>query len=626
MASVDSASFVISLEDGVSGAAESAAKALEGLRASITADTKALSQLQRAQKNLKGSSSVNVEQLKKLGEQIADTKERIAAAQSSVIDLGGTLERGKRPASGYAEAMARMQAQAQGLGGPLGGVAGRLGSIRSLLTGGGSVSLGIVVTAAALALVTAAAVTAGAALLRYGIAQADARRSELLRLEGLTKLRDAWGASAGNAQEMQAAIDRVSASSALGRSEIAGYATQLYKAGLRGENLSHALEVSALQASVLGNASAEAWTGTAANIARAGGSVRKFADQVRARLGGIAAKQMTALTVISEKLDESLSTLYDGVNIDGLLGGLKSVADLFAESTATGQALRVIIGAVFQPFIGGLESATSGAKRFFQGMTIGALDITIAIAKSALWLKRTFGIQLPRLMGDATGALTLGKIAVYGVVTALGAATVAIGLLGVALLPVLYSGLAALAGTVAAGYALAAPFLAAAAAAAAIGTAVYGALKYAQQIDWGSLGRSIAAGIVDGIKSGAKWVLDAITGLADQTMGAFRSALGIRSPSREFAELGVQLPRGVESGIEAGQPSLDRSVSTMVTPPSAPASARQGSQATASRPTIRIEAVNIHTSATDATSIAQDIRAALEDVLSGIQVQIGATS
>jgi hypothetical protein len=622
----DTATFQINLEDGVSGAAESAVKALEGLRASITADTKALSQLQRAQKNLKGSSSANVDQIKKLQTQIDATKERIAAAQSSVIDLGGTLERGKRPASGYAEAMARMQAQAQGLGGPLGGVAGRLGSIRSLLTGGGSVSLGIVATAAALALVTAAAVTAGAALIKYGIAQADARRSELLRLEGLTKRRSVWGIAAGSATELQSAIDRVSSSSAIGRSEIAGYATQLYKAGLRGDNLSQALEVSALKASVLGDASAEAWTGTAANIALAGGSVRKFADQVRARLGGIAAKQMLSLPVISEKLSESFSTLFDGLKTEGFLGSLKSVADLFAEFTATGKALRVVIGAVFQPFIGGLESATSGAKRFFQGMAIGALDITIAIAKSALWLKRTFGIQLPRLMDDATGALTLGKIAVYGVATALGAATVAIGLLGVALLPVLYSGLAVLAGMVAAGYALAAPFIGFAAVLVGVAAATYGLIRLFQSTDWPELGRSIALGIVDGIKSGAKWVLDAITGLADQTMGAFKSSLGIRSPSREFAELGVQLPRGVESGIEAGKSSLDRSVSTMVTPPSAPSTARQGSRASASRPTIRIEAVNIHTSATDATSIAQDIRAALEDVLSGIQVQIGATS
>jgi hypothetical protein len=494
------------------------------------------------------------------------------------------------------------------------------------LTGGGSVSLGIVATAAALALVTAAALTAGAALLKYGIAQADARRSELLRLEGLTKLRSVWGIAAGSATELQSAIDRVSASSAIGRSEIAGYATQLYRAGLRGENLSQALEVSALKASVLGDASAEAWAGTASNIAIAGGSVRKFADQVRARLGGIAAKQMLSLSVISAKLSESFSTLFAGLKIEGFLGSLKSVADLFAESTATGKALRVIIGAVFQPFIGGLESATSGAKRFFQGMTIGALDITIAIAKSALWLKRTFGIQLPKLMGDATGALTLGKIAVYGVVTALGAATVAIGLLGVALLPVLYSGLAALAGMVVAGYALAAPFVGFAAVLAGVAAATYGLIRLFKNTDWPELGRSIALGIVDGLKSGAKWVIDAIEGLAAQTMGAFKSALGIRSPSREFAELGVQLPRGVESGIEAGKPSLDRSVSTMATPPSAPISARQGSQASASRPTIRIEAVNIHTSAADATSIAQDIRAALEDVLSGIQVQIGATS
>jgi hypothetical protein len=623
---VDTATFQINLEDGVSGAAESAAKALEGLRASISADIKALSQLQRAQKNLKGSSSANVEQIKRLGEQIAATKERIAAAQSSVIDLGGTLDRGRRPASGFAEALARAQAQAQGLGGPLGGMAGKLGVVRSLLTGGGSVSLGLVAAAAAIALVTAATVAGGAALLRYGIAQTDARRTELLRLEGLTKLRSVWGLAAGNAGEMQAAIDRVSASSALGRSEIAGYATQLYKAGLRGENLSQALEVSALKASVLGDASAEAWNGTASSIALAGGSITRLAAQTRSRLGGIAARQMLSLTVISSKLSESFSTLFSGLKIEGLLEGLKSVADLFSESTATGQALRVVIGAIFQPFVGGLTSATSVAKRFFQGMTIGLLDITIAIAESALWIRDTFGVRFPRLLGESTAALTLGKVAVYGVVAALTAATAAAGLLGVALLPVLYSGLTALWGMVAAGAALASPFLIAAAAATAAGLAVYGILRLAQEVDWSALGRSIASGIVDGIRSGTQWVMDAITGLADSTMDAFRSALGIRSPSKEFASLGVQLPAGVEAGVEAGKPSLDRSVGAMVAVPRAEGPPSRAERPQASRgASIQIAEINIQTSAANAQTIARDIRAALEDVLSGIQVQIGAT-
>lgn len=624
---VDTATFQINLEDGVSGAAESAAKALEGLRSSITADTKALAQLQRAQKNLQKGSVVNIEQYRKLTAQINATKERIAAAQSSVIDLGGTLERGKRPASGFAEAMARAQAQAQGLGGPLGGLAGRLGTIHSLLTGGGAVSLGLIATAAALALVTAAAVTAGAALLRYGIAQQDARRSELLRLEGLTKLRSVWGIAAGSATELQGAIDRVSASTALGRSEVAGYATQLYRAGLRGENLSQALEVSALKASVLGDATAEAWTGTAASIALAGGSVKRFADQARARLGGVAAKQMLELKVISEKLDESFSTIFSGLNIEGLLAARKSFADLFAESTATGKALRVILGALFQPFTNGLTSATLTAKRFFQGMTIGALDITIAIAKSALWIKKTFGIQLPSLLGTSTASLNLGKIAVYGVVAALTAATVAAGLLGVALLPVLYSGIAAVGGLIAAGYALAAPFLGFAALFAGGIAAGFLLVKYLQKIDWKGLGTSICEGIAAGIKSGAGLVMDAIIALGDQTIGAFKSAMGIRSPSKEFANLGVQLPRGVEAGIDDGQQSLDRRVSSIVTPPPSgvPAQGPQRASST-TRPSITIEAINIQTSATSATSIAQDIKAALEDILSGVQIQIGATS
>jgi hypothetical protein len=109
-------------------------------------------------------------------------------------------------------------------------------------------------------------------------------------------------------------------------------------------------------------------------------------------------------------------------------------------------------------------------------------------------------------------------------------------------------------------------------------------------------------------------------------MNAFRSALGIHSPSKEFAALGVQLPRGVEAGIEDGKPALDRGVRDMVKTPSAPARAPQAAATSSSKPSIQIDAINIQTSAGDARTIAQDIRAALEDVLSGIQIQIGVTS
>jgi hypothetical protein len=503
-----------------------------------------------------------------------------------------------------------------------------MGTLRSLLTGGGSVSLGLVATAAGLALVTAATVTAGAALLKYGVAQADARRTELLRLEGLTKLRSIWGASAGSATELQAAIDRVSASSALGRGEIAGYATQLYKAGLRGDNLSQALEVSALRASVLGDASAEAWAGTASSIALAGGSVRKFADQTRARLGGIAAKQMLALPVIAAKLEESLGKIFDGVNIEGFLQGLKDVADLFDKSTATGRAMQVVLGGIFQPFMGSLESATVMAKRFFQGMTLGALDIAIGLAKAALWIKRTFGVSFKKTMDDATGSLAVGRVAIYAVAAALGTVTLAVGALSFALIPLIAKAAIGIWGLVAAGYALAAPFLGAAAAAAAVGIAVYKLVDWVQGVDWSSLGEAVGFGIIDGIESAWRWVQNAVIRLGDMTINAFKSALGIRSPSKEFAALGVQLPRGVESGIDDGQASLDKRVSAIVPPPSVPGSGSSAPArtATSARATVQIDAINIHTAASNARAMATDIRAALEDILSGVQVQIGAVS
>lgn len=85
--------------------------------------------------------------------------------------------------------------------------------------------------------------------------------------------------------------------------------------------------------------------------------------------------------------------------------------------------------------------------------------------------------------------------------------------------------------------------------------------KFGEMVAWlGTLpGRFMAAGaaIVDGIMSGinSRWeaLKSLVTGLADSTVGWLKDKLGIKSPSRVFAEIGGYTMEGFEQGILGGQ-------------------------------------------------------------------------
>ena len=64
-----------------------------------------------------------------------------------------------------------------------------------------------------------------------------------------------------------------------------------------------------------------------------------------------------------------------------------------------------------------------------------------------------------------------------------------------------------------------------------------------------TFGANLVAGLVNGIRSTLGTVRDAIGGMADTTVGWFKEKLGIRSPSRVFAELGGFVGQGAALGM-----------------------------------------------------------------------------
>ena len=541
----ETATFAVELQtQQLSDAAKSGENALAELQERINADIGALREMQKAMRNLKGGTSVNVAAFRELRDKITAQKASIAAAQAQYVELGGAFK--KVDAKPTIQGLKGLVDAARGSPGPLSTMVGRLSSLKSIFSGG-ALTLGIIGVTAALVALVVASVAATASLLRYGLAQADAARSERLRLEGLTKLKYSWGAmvfgqrlAADSASFLQEQIDRVSAKVAIGREKVAGYADSLYRAGLRGGNLQEALEGLSIVAATQGDAEAAAFRGWAMSAALTGKSIKSLTDDVRARLGGIAQRQMLSLTVQSAKLKESFAQLFSGLRIEGFLSALHSVTELFSQSTASGRALKVILETLLDPLIGAAEGGATVFKRFFQGLVLGALELSIAFARLRLWLRDTFGqVEIFKNIDVLNVALGAGMAVAFGLAVALGASALALA-------------------------ALVAPLVAVGAAFAGL---FYAGLKLGQwlaSVDWSGLGRALVDGLVNGLKSGVSAVVDAVKGLANAATSAFKQALGIASPSTVTFGIGGNTGEGLRLGIDKETPRVQAAARRMV--------------------------------------------------------------
>jgi len=565
------ARFTLDVDGNAADFAGDSARALQDLQTKIQGDTTALREMQKALRNLQGGSAVNIQVARDLKDRIAAQKATIAATTQKYVQMGGTFKdvaKGGKDAAGGLKSFTEVVQSAPG---PLGKLTSSFSGL-SELVGGGLMAGALVAVAAAIVAVTAAAIAGTVALLKYGVGVADVRRNELLHLEALGKLRYGYLGLAGGMQPvadkasfLQSTIDNVSSSVALSREQVAGYAEDLYRTGLRGGNLQAALQGVAITAATQGEAAAGSFKAMALGAGLAGKSVKALADDVKARLGGIAAAQMLSLDVQSKKLHESFAMIFSGLKIDKLLAGVKQVTDLFSQSSASGRALKALVEGLFGPLIDQAEPAGLLMKRFFQGLIIGALEVGIVILKLRNWFRDTFGdSKLFQNLNLMSLAVTAGKIALYGLVGA------------VVLTGVVLANLAAF---------ILFPF-------AAVGLLAYGIYRGVKAL--GSLasaaydaGTNIVKGLVEGIKSGANWVITAIENLGTSAMKAFRAKLGIASPSRVAMRSAIEVPRGVASGIHAGRPEVNRAVQSLVVLPTRRQSARESGRNLISIPTKR---------------------------------------
>lgn len=663
---------------GLKAGAESGAQALAKLEDSIKGDTQALAQMQRALRELKGSASANTEQIGKLNAQIAAKKEAIATARGQYIALGGAFERTRRGGKTLSAQLAELNKMTQGMPGPVGSAVAAFSRLITTIANN-PIKTALVGIAAAMIGVQVKLVSLTLALTRYSVAQADARRSELLRLEGLTKIRNYYGVAAGSAQDLQDSIDKVSASSALSREQIAGLATQLYKAHFRGAALTDALDAAAIKTSTQGQEQASMWIGYAEAINRTGGNVKGFAQNVRNQLGGIAQKQMLSATVQAQKLEESYAALTTGIRIEPLLKAKAGFNALFAQSTASGRALKALLGTLIQPIINQIARVIPIAKRFFQGLILAALEFGTAVLEVAASFGVTFGDDVPDALDDSTAAIKTGKAAFDLLIGSMTSLSVVTGLvilkqtiLAIRSIPsvikafgrMLWSigaqivawGAWALEWLVIIGYMTIvkgmqlgaffvtllaavwkqviawgawavemlitlAPLLLIVAAVGLLIVVINQLVQAWKEIDFKLLFQYMFAGFADGWAK----VRDGIKGIATSVVDIFKSVFKISSPSKVFEDLGANLGEGLQLGIDSTAPDVNQSVAHLVELPDAPAAGGGAGGGAAGAPaggTVIIQAINLQ-GYSDPAQAANDFVAELAKTLRVAGYQLG---
>lgn len=381
-----------------------------------------------------------------------------------------------------------------------------------------------------LQIVAVAILAAGAALavigkfFAEGIEASGKYRDELLKLQG------AVGGNAEAAKELQGAITQVASGSALARDKITDLAGQLARAGLQGAELRNALEAAAIASSAGGDQMASDFIKAAEAAKKAGGNVDELSKAMKDKLGGIAAAQALAFGVQIDKLKENLTNLFSGADIAPLLDAMHALLSIFDATTAEGQAMRAAIGSAIESLIGVvLKLATMMVNAYtaiksnavaWAGVKMAAMGVVAAL----VFVAAVVGVIIA-IMGAAWGVITM----VWGAIAYIGMAVV--------------NGLSAV-GSFLYEY-LIQPFVDA-----------YNALSSFSLADVGS---NMINGLIGGIKGAAGAFVSSIVGVAKSGVQAAKAALGIASPSKVFADIGLNTGAGMVQGVDASTDSVQAS-------------------------------------------------------------------
>lgn len=269
--------------------------------------------------------------------------------------------------------------------------------------------------------------------------------------------------------------------------------------------------------------------------------LRALEAATEARFGKTIQAQMLSINTQFSKAGENLAQMTAGVDLEPALNGLKELLSIFDENTVAGSVLKTVM----TEGLGGLSRALGVllplGKDFFLEFAIGAMEIYLAL--------RPIGRKIMEWVGPfltAENAATAGKVAIYGVAAAFGLIAIA-----------------ALAATAA----IALPFVIAGLAIWALVAGVGAAWDWLVN-DAGKAASNLVDSFIGMLKSGVDRAMSAASDLANKVSSAFKSALGIASPSKVFAAYGRYTVQGFAEGVDQEAGSAQGSVEDMA--PTAP--------------------------------------------------------
>lgn len=567
-----------------------AASALVNLAKRIQEDQKALGELQKAQKNLQGSTSVNVEAFKSLQKQIDAKKSSIAASSEQFLSLGGNmgklsgyLKKGGDDSKKATGALDDFVSAVDASGGSLGQYTSKIESVVEAFGKLGPAGL-VGLAAVAVVALTLVLFAGIAALARYGFAAADAARTAGI-------LREANAGSAAAASRLDKEISILSARVPTARAELEKLGNDLARSGLSGNTLQTALSAIATSSAVMGSQvgstlqgiidrarlskrfilSAFDLQGTGLKIQDVGAAVAKrlgisvqaavaamqngqvkladgvaaLDDAVQKKFGGAAMKLALSYPTQIAKAKESLDRLFAGVKIEPVLKVLHEVLGLLDENSASGKALKAIFETVLNPLFEAIGGKGGVAKAFFQGMIIVGLGFAIAILKAKKAIAETFGTSSG--IDSTSAALTAGKVVAVALVAGVGMLTAAFFLLAIAtfiaFLPLILLGVAMV---------------------AVVAGIVWLIAHIGEAVSWlGELGgkaykagSDMIQGLGRAISAGKDWVVNLVKNLANSIITGITGPLQIHSPSRKFAWVGEMSTQGLAQGFDRGAPEV----------------------------------------------------------------------
>lgn len=364
----------------------------------------------------------------------------------------------------------------------------------------------------------AAAVVAASAALAAGVVQISAWAVGLADANGTAaRLSQGIVRSVEGGNALNAQVKALARTLPLTQEEIQATAKDLASMGLRGKDLGNQLAYAAERAA-------------------------------RLKFGPDFAKQMLTLDEQSKVFHLNLAETFGGLKTDALMRALQTMVALFDSSTASGHALQVVFESIFQPFIDKVAGTRFKVEAFFLHLEILALKGLIAIKPyGSLILKVGEAFLLGAAILGGAFALALGAV-----VVGLAAAVAGLGAF-------FYYGQVAFAWFT------------------GLGVKIVTAVK---SINLFELGKAMLQGLADGVLGGVSAVVSAVEGAAKGAVAAAKSILGIHSPSKVFAEIGMQTGAGMEQGVDASAPRVSSAMERVSSPP---AVARAGSQATESR-------------------------------------------